>query len=380
MGRRGLNQPLLRSVKNYEHRWKEPVKFIKSLVIRLAPQGLLKLLRCYRPVSEWCMFVIYSICGKEAYYPIFLKFKSKSTTGFPIRNSDSERDRWGEAFCLYNSRVGAEKIPLMWADGPMPGNYGDWLSPYIVTRFLGVNVVHVSEVLANKKKHLVALGSILSLANRHSVVVGAGVSSYKESVDANAVLVSIRGPYTNSHITKTVGKKCDRFGDIGFLLRRIYVPEAAERRGILVVRHIQHQKIKIRLDSDFREISINRARPDDIERFISELHEAEFVATSAMHCFITCISYSIPCVLFSMGDWKSSVPGDGVKYKDSLAGVNLPEVEPLYISNGENFCKLIREAAPYRYSVSDASLDSIEESLKLAVSFLRSGHVEYEQA
>jgi len=323
------------------------------------------------------MYVIYSISKKNAYYPIFLKFKSKSTTAFPVLNSSNERERWGEAFCLYNSRVGAEKIPLMWADGPIPGNYGDWLSPYIVTKFLGVNVVHVSEVLANKKKHLVALGSILSLANRYSVVVGAGVSSFKESVDANAILVSVRGPYTNNHAKESFGTKCNRFGDIGFLLRRLYTPKAKERHGVLVVRHIQHQKIKISLDAGFREISINRSRPDDIEEFISELHGAELVATSAMHCFITCISYSIPCVLFSMGDWKTSVPGDGVKYKDSLAGVDLPEVEPLYIPNGENFCKFIKDAVPYTHSVSDASLDSIEESLRLAASFLKSDRVEY---
>jgi hypothetical protein len=37
-----------------------------------------------------------------------------------------------------------------------------------------------------------------------------------------------------------------------------------------------------------------------------------------MHCFITCIH--IPFV--KMGDWKNKVPGDGVKYKDTLAGVD----------------------------------------------------------
>jgi len=301
---------------------------------------------------------------------VFLKFKSKRISGFPVLHTSNEQARWGEAFCLYNSIPGAEKIPLMWADGPMPGNYGDWLSPYIVTRLLGVNVVHVSEVLANKKKHLVALGSILSLANKYSVVVGAGVSSYKESVDAGAVLVSVRGPYTNTHAENTIGKTCTRYGDIGFLLRRLYAPKTTERHGVLVVRHIQHRNIDIRLDADFRESSIYRSHPEDIEEFIAELHGAELVATSAMHCFITCISYSIPCVLFSMGDWRSSVPGDGVKYKDALAGVNLPEVEPLYISNSENFCKVIRKATPYSHVVSEATLDSIEENLKIAVSYL----------
>lgn len=351
------------------------VKVIKNLVIKLAPQGLLKFLRCYRPIIERFCYVVYVLFGKESCYPIYLKFTSKRKIGFPVINSKNERVRWGEAFCLYNSTLGADQIPLMWADGPIPGNYGDWLSPYIITRFLNVNVVHVSEVWPAKKRHLIALGSILSLANEHSVVIGSGISAYKEVLDTKATLVSVRGPYTNIHVENNGGEACGRFGDIGFLLRRIYTPKATERRGVLVVRHIQHQSIPISLDADFREISIHRSRPDDIEKFISELHGAELVATSAMHCFITCVSYSIPCVLFSMGDWKSSVPGDGVKYKDSLAGVGLPEIEPLYISSGESFCQLIKETTPYMCRVSDSALDDIEESIKIAANLLKSNRV-----
>jgi hypothetical protein len=348
------------------------MRFLKNLIINFAPKGVIRVLRYYRPVLEIFASCAY-ICGisRGRNYPVYLKLKSRKIVSSNVRSSMAERDRWGEAFCLYNSGVGRKSVALMWADGPIPGNYGDWLSPYIITKTLKVNVTHVDEAGDNHKPHLVALGSILTSANDFSVVVGAGVSSLSDEVNEQAKLVSVRGPYTAAHI-KNASQVCSRYGDIGFLLRRIYNPRFSKKNGILVVRHIQHRSLSITLDDEFREASIFRARPDDIESFIDELHGAELVATSAMHCFITCISYSIPCVLFSMGDWRNSVPGDGVKYKDSLSGVGLPEILPLFIREGEDFCQMIRAAQPYTGTVSDISLDKIEENLRQAVSLLTS--------
>lgn len=344
---------------------------MKTVVIKFLPGRVVKVLRYHRRVAEWLFSFLYCFgFKKDNFYPYFMKHKAARKTGVFIESSKDICHRWGEAFCAYNSDVNRKSVYLMWADGPIPGNYGDWLSPYIITRLCNVNAIHLNEVGRHKKKHIVALGSIISLANECSVVVGAGISSMADNINIKANIFSVRGPYTDKKISALGGRECDHYGDIGFLLNRVYKPsKAQEKKFIVVVRHIQHAELDLKLDNDFREVSINCAKPEDIESFIDELHSADFVATSAMHCFITCIAYSIPCVLFSIGDWKNKVPGDGIKYRDALAGVKLTEVSPIEIKDTNDFCRKIKSAKKYDDIVADDVLDGIEGCLKRAVKY-----------
>lgn len=345
------------------------MKIIKSVIIKAFPVEVVRKLRYGRVVLECVCAYMYKLgFGRNLFYPYFLKYYVAGGSNYSVSSVDI-RHRWGEAFCDYNNGYDRKTIKLVWADGPIPGNYGDWLSPYIITRFCGVNVIHLSEVGNHKDKHVVALGSILSLANESSIVVGAGIPNGSDPINVNSIFYSVRGPYSERRLLELGGKACDQYGDLGFLLRRVYKPrKAKDKKGIIVVRHTQHLGIDLDLDEDFREISICRAKPDDIESFIDELFSADLVATSAMHCFITCISYSIPCVLFSVGDWKTKVPGDGIKYKDALAGAGLPEINPLLINEPQNFCREILSAKIYTETVTDEVLDTIEKSLRSAVS------------
>jgi hypothetical protein len=344
------------------------LKIIKSVIIKAFPVKVVRKLRYGRVILERIYSCMYKLgLGREFSYPYFLKYNVAGCSNYSVPSNDI-RHRWGEAFCDYNNSSDDKTVKLVWAEGPIPGNYGDWLSPYIIKRLCAVNVTHLSEVGHHKDKHIVALGSILSLANKNSVVVGAGIPNSSDPIDINSKFYSVRGPYSERRLLELGGKACGQYGDLGFLLRRVYKPrEAQEKKGIIVVRHTQHLGFNLNLDEGFREISICRAKPDDIESFIDELFSADLVATSAMHCFITCISYSIPCVLFSIGNWKTKVPGDGIKYKDALAGAGLPEISPLMINDSQSFCREILSANVYTETVSDEILDSIEKNLKTAV-------------
>lgn len=348
------------------------VKLLKTIIIKNLPGNIVKKLRYQRILIEKAYYLLYCAgIKKSKLHPYYLKYSAKSGIKRRATNSDDIFHRWGEAFCDYNSKPNKKKIKLMWADGPAPGNYGDWLSPYIITKLCDVNAIHLSEAGNHKEKHLIALGSIISLANENSIIIGAGIPSKGDHINTKAKTLSVRGPYTAQRLHDLGGDHIKSFGDIGFLLRRIYSPKITnKKKSILIVRHIQHTNTKITLKEGFREISIYRAKPEDIESFIDELHTATFVATSAMHCFITCISYNIPCILFSLGDWKDQVPGDGTKYKDALAGVGLREITPLHISNPENFCQTVLEAHKYIENVSDEKLDEIEESIHAAIKLL----------
>lgn len=346
------------------------VNRLKNLVIKHSPQTLTKSLRKYRVLKEG-FFYFFSLLGFTSFKIYKLKYQ-KSSKYYSSQVSDLKL-RWGEAFCDYKGNYD-ETVRLIWSDGPIPGNYGDWLSPYIISKVAGVNIKYISEAVATNKPHLVGLGSIASCANKHSVILSSGVTSKKIKLNPSAKYISVRGEYTNNQLKDSGHPGVKNFGDIGFLLSRVYQPRKIEKtKKYLLVRHIQHINLDIFLTNDFEEVSIYAAKPKDIEYFIDKINSAEVVYTSAMHCYITCISYGIPCVLFKVGNTKSVVPGDGVKYIDALNGVGLKEVDPIVIDYDElnNFPKVISQAPLMTNKVTKETLDNIQNSILEAVSLVK---------
>jgi hypothetical protein len=80
-------------------------------------------------------------------------------------------------------------------------------------------------------------------------------------------------------------------------------------------------------------LDISVAGSGDIEVFLEKINCAKIVVTSAMHCYIACISYGIPCVLINFNDESKSVYGDGVKYLDAMEGVGLIGYKPHLVGN-----------------------------------------------
>ncbi|EMJ3469003.1 polysaccharide pyruvyl transferase family protein [Vibrio harveyi] len=338
----------------------------KNIVIKYCSQDVVKKLRKYRVLKERILFFL-SYLGFRACEPYKLKYQK--SCNYPLREIDSRDVNWGEAFCDYKEKE-KETVRLVWADGPIPGNYGDWLSPYIINKVAKVNISHVSEAENCQYPHIVGLGSIASCANENSVVISAGITSQKIKLNPKAYYVSVRGKYTNQALINVGHKGVSVFGDIGFILRRLYQPnDTIKKYKYLLVRHIQHIDVPIVLNDDFEELSIYAAKPKDIERFIDKLHEAEIVVTSAMHCYITCLSYGIPCVLFKIGNSKNQVPGDGIKYLDALEGVGLKEIPPFNVdvSDLKNFPEVISSFPANNEKIEEDYLDKIENAIKFAV-------------
>jgi len=345
---------------------------IINILIKNLPPNAIKSLRKTRLFKESIYRLLYLVgYKKEKYLPFFLKYDAKKDM-LDKHDHTSDINRWGKAFLYYRSIESDYRIDIIWADGPAPGNLGDWLSPYIISKLTKVSIRHLNEAGSHKNKHVVGLGSIIPLVNKHSIVLGAGIASKNEDINLAAHFTSVRGPYSAKRIRDLGGDDIKSYGDIGFLMSKLYTPKNIEKKSkYLVVRHINQANFKLQLQDDFRENYISHSHPSDIEQFVDELHSADIVATSAMHCFILCISYGIPAILFSIGGEKEKVAGDGVKYLDALAGVKLKEVSPILVSTGDNFCEKIREQDVYREIVSEEVLTNIECSINEAVSLAR---------
>lgn len=319
---------------------------------------------------KYMMLPYLYLLGLNKFYPYYLK--SKGVKGIAYNDeSECKEVRWGQAFYDYNSIDYASNLKLMWTEDPCPGNYGDWLSPYIITKMSNRGAEHVSGVNNSSVKHLIALGSVVDCANKNSVVIGAGIDNKNAKLNSQAKYISVRGKYTAERLKSLTGIEVDKFGDIGFLIRRLYSPKKrTEKNNILLVRHVNQSYFPLKLPDGYKEISIFAAKREDIEAFIDEIYNSKLVITSAMHCFITCISYGIPCKLISFSGEEIKVPGDGIKFLDALSGVNLPEIKPQNIDIGPNMFSDIESVVAYKQKVSDTELDGIRDTILISLGYI----------
>lgn len=241
--------------------------------------------------------------------------------------------RWAAAFNSYRSiEKSKRKIDLLWADGPAPGNFGDWLSPYVIGKLAGRGVELVDDYKPPSHKHIVAIGSLAPAINRWAHVLGAGAASVNSNMNPLAEYHSVRGPYTARVLKKSGGKSVNQFGDLGYVISKLYTPKFRKIDAeVLLVRHMNHASQPIVLAEGVAELSIEAASPEDIENFIDTIFSVGKVVTSAMHCFIVCQSYGIPCALVNFDSNPHAVYGDGIKYLDAMAGVGLPAKSPILI-------------------------------------------------
>ena len=266
------------------------------------------------------------------------------------------------SFLSYASKPSTNKIYLSWWENPYPGNYGDWLTPYIIGYYTQSRIIFQSLTSRTTKKHIVSLGSVGRFIKGKSVVVGTGVSSFKHPLNPKADYVSVRGPHTAELLVKSGGPKIENFGDPGVVLSRILpLTRGATNGRVVLVRHHTHLQAPVILPSNFDELSVKLSHPDDIVSFIKKLNDYDSVVTSAMHVLITCQSYGIPCALVVFKGFEEYVHGDGIKYIDYALGAGVKAISPTPINPKLDW----KEIKPLleTIQVSDSKITEVEESI-----------------
>lgn len=275
---------------------------------------------------------------------------------------DSRLQQWEEAFAAYDAPPGGSAVDLGWTHKPVGGNFGDWLSPYIVSRATGRAVRHVDLTDAREKQHVVGLGSIIARANAQSVVVGSGINSLKESIDPHAAFRMVRG-----HITREALPSSARAADMpccdpGFFIRELYRPQidpAASNR--LLIPHINHDGLFSPMNcQDFEILSARVCRPADIERLIDRIASAQEVVTSAMHIFVMCCAFGVRSALVKPLAADVGVPGDGIKYRDCMTPVLATDFAPFMLDIRQG----MRLADSVETRVYDIDFDHIRKSFE----------------
>ncbi len=272
------------------------------------------------------------------------------------------------AFGYYSSKTSDKNLKLSWWVRPFPGNFGDWLSPLIISHYGDCKISFQTPTAPSKNtpKHLVAVGSIARFIKDSSVVVGTGISSHEYSINTKAKYFSVRGPITAEFLKTCGGPSIESFGDPAAIISRIIPLERGQTNGrIALVRHASHDRVPLVLPENFDELSVLVSHPDDVRRFLSQLIKYDEVITSALHVLIACQSYGIPCSLITFEGLENSVSGTGLKYADYSLGVGLKEIVPVIVER--DLRRIPLDDIRQTQKITDSKKDEIEQQLSDAI-------------
>ena len=299
----------------------------------------------------------------------FNSLKAEFEKKFRLTQAETNSIEASKSFLYYSSKPSSSAINLAWWAKPFPGNFGDWLSPLIVNHYTDKKIIFQSPVRMAIKDHMIGLGSIGRFIKPNSVVVGTGISTDELTLAKSANYVSVRGPVTARVVKESGGPSVESFGDPGVLISRIFPVERNKTNGrVALVRHFTHKPIPLTLESNMDELDIFMSHPDDIKVLVETLNLYDRVVTSAMHIFITCQSYGIPCALVTFEGFEDSVHGNGIKYGDYAQGVGLESISPIPVSL--DFLKVDFENLTTDHKISDAKLDEVEAAIVKGLSYL----------
>ena len=274
-----------------------------------------------------------------------------------------------ETFARYSGIESGKTLRLTWWAKPFPGNFGDWLSPLIVSHYSKAKILIQSPTKPTGKKHLIALGSIGRFIQSSAVVLGTGISTDDVQLSRKATYVSVRGPLTAGALKASKGPEVTAFGDPGIVISKIFPVKRNKTngRGVLV-RHFSHSSANLKLPSKVDELSVMMSRPQDIEDFVHKLNEYDYVITSAMHVMITCHSYGIPCALVTFEGYEENVHGSGIKYEDYALGAGVEVMNPVVLQT--DLSKTNLKKLTKTIKVSSKKIKEVESHIKQAIAMV----------
>lgn len=213
-----------------------------------------------------------------------------------------------------SNAVNVEYYPLL--------NIGDTLGPVIVEWMLRKRGIMINKKV-NNTKHLMTVGSILSMGLFDATVWGSGILNdnlqsiinkkkriYNRKLDIRAV----RGPLTRDVLLKA-GYTCPRiFGDPAILLPLIYEPISSEKKyDVSLILHYRTKihsssegknKYTIEVNDDYilkNDIKIIDPKTDDYKSFVNDVVTSKLVISSSLHGIILAEAYGTPSVFLNFG-------------------------------------------------------------------------------
>lgn len=211
-------------------------------------------------------------------------------------------------------RVKPAMTPLYYYQNPNPQyplNFGDDLSPMIVSRIIGKQVDVCSRETSPK---LLALGSIIHFANNDDILWGTGVNGkirHKVQKGVHSLDVrAVRGPRSRKVLIRH-GIDCPEiYGDPALLLPDLFPEYKAQGgEGVKIICHYHDHQKMLKMGLDFIPAW------QSVEDVIAEICRADMVVSSSLHGVIVAEALGIPAVYLRISRREHLL-----KYKDYYEG------------------------------------------------------------
>lgn len=237
-------------------------------------------------------------------------------------------------------------------------NYGDLLSPYIVGKLSGRNIIHKNYFVGNFKSHayniltslkrldlgfkskyqfpfertLVAIGSILHTGNKRSRIWGAGFMRETDKCNGGTIF-ALRGKLSYNAIIAQIEQGRDikivsnlAFGDPALLLPLIIEPKLTKEHPVGLIPHFsEFEYFKKKYGNRFHIIDL---RSTNIQKVTEDIMSCERIFSSSLHGIIVAHSYGIPALWVEYNELEQG--SDGFKFKDYFSGMDIEEYEPIH--------------------------------------------------
>ena len=214
-------------------------------------------------------------------------------------------------------------LNVSWLTEPRPGNFGDILSSYILSKY-GYSVLYRpwNRIQAGD---VICVGSIARLSKPDVIVLGSGIISKKDVLDPLAKWIWVRGPRTRNRLIELGGNCSPIYGDPALLLPKIKSSSSKKFKIGIVPHHVDYEFYK----KKYADKKVINLIDSDVEKVIEQITECENIISSSLHGIITAHAYGIPAAWVK----NKKLIGDDVKFLDYYESVNL---EPVYTVEEKN--------------------------------------------
>lgn len=243
-------------------------------------------------------------------------------------------------------------------------NYGDDLSPYIISRLsddsikfskpfsikrLITDILIMGRDLAFLKGFhnfsfsytlssplLLSVGSIISLAKINCFVWGSGIHYKEDPINILAKIKAVRGPLTIKRLEALGYPDFEHvaMGDPALLLPLIYTPSSEKdyKIGIILhnndLNHISSVLKNSKLKNDILLIPL-KTKHKSVDKITDEICSCEMILSTSLHGLIVPHAYGIPALRIEA----SKIHGDGVKFADYFQSVGILPYDPFQFSS-----------------------------------------------
>ncbi len=211
-------------------------------------------------------------------------------------------------------------------------NYGDLMSKYLVEKISNKKIITVNHPSKRLYKHLfkhyISIGSIISSANKNSIVWGSGIIKKEDNI-RDAKFLAVRGPKTRARILEK-GFNCPEvYGDPALLMSDYYNPQVNKKYKIGIIPHyVDYKEVKGKFKNN-DSVKVIDLLTYNVEKTTDEVLECERIISSSLHGVIVAQSYSIPALWTK---FSNKLSGDNIKFYDYYESIGVPFKDEIFVN------------------------------------------------